>query len=72
MRREIKDSRSFLVGWAEEDSKEVKYFGNTQGFIGRYDKASGYWFWIKGPNAGRMGPRGDIGYSAVLEFERAR
>lgn len=71
MKTDIKDSRGFLVGWSEDYPKETRYFGLTQGYIGRYDKIANRWFWVKGPKIGQLGPMGDIGFSEVLKAERA-
>lgn len=68
-RNEIKDRHNFSVGFSDDDQYETRYFGYSKGYIGRYDKASGYWFWMSGPRSGQMGPRGDIGYSEVLRAE---
>lgn len=68
-RSNISDSKSFVVGYSEDDTNEIRYFGFTKGYVGRYDKASGFWYWMSGPRVGKMGPRGDIGYSEVLRAE---
>lgn len=68
-RVDIRDSRNFTRGWMEATENEIRYFGYTKGYIGRYDKASGYWFWMSGPKVGQRGPRGDIGFSEVLKAE---
>ena len=70
MRNEIRDTRNFVVGWSEETPTEIRYFGFTQGYIGRFDKNMKRWFWMKGPKIGQLGPMGDIGFSEVLKAER--
>lgn len=72
MKMDIKDSYGKVVGWSEDYPQEIRYFGFTQGYIGRYDLVAKRWYWMKGPKIGQFGPMGDIGYSAVLEAERAR
>ena len=71
MRNEVKDSKGFYRGWSDEDQLEIRYFGITKGYIGRFDKKAGCWYWMSGPNVGKRGPFGDIGYSEVLKAERA-
>ena len=71
MRTDLKDSLGFLRGWSEDTPIEIKYFGITQGYIGRFDKAAKRWFWMKGPKMGQLGPMVDIGPSEVLKAERA-
>lgn len=71
MRNDIKDSMGRVVGWSEDYPKEIRYFGFTQGYIGRFDLVARRWYWMKGPKIGQLGPQGDIGYSEVLKAERA-
>ena len=66
---DIKDSFGGCVGYAQEDNYEIKYFGFTKGYVGRYDKTSKRWFWMSGPKMYQLGPNGDIGYSEVLRAE---
>lgn len=68
-RVDIKDSKGFIKGWMEISPNEIKYWGFTKGYIGRFDKTSGWWFWMSGPKVGQRGPAGDIGYSEVLKAE---
>ncbi len=71
MRCDIKDSIGARVGWFETDwtGNNVNYYGVTKGLIGRYEKTTGWWFWLQGPKSGQRGPQGDIGYSEVLKAE---
>lgn len=70
-RSDIKDSRNFLIGYSLSDDKEIKYFGNKVGYVGRYDKSLNRYFYMRGSRAGLPGPYGDIGYSEVLKAEHA-
>lgn len=69
VRNDIRDSRNFVVGYSQENQFEIQYWGFTKGYIGRYDKISGWWFWMSGSRIGQRGPHGDIGYSQVLMAE---
>ena len=66
---DIKDRYGATVGYAMDERNEIKYFGFTKGYVGRYDKIAGRWFWMSGPRLGQLGPQGDIGYSEVLRAE---
>lgn len=72
MRNEIRDSRNFVVGYSQDTSMDIQYWSYTKGYIGRYDKASGYWYWMSGSKIGQRGPHGDIGYAEVLRAEGTR
>lgn len=69
MRSDIKDKFGANVGYSEEFPNEIRYFGFTKGYIGRYDKVSRRWWWMSGSKINQLGPQGDIGYSEVLRAE---
>lgn len=70
MRRvEIRGSRNLTIGWVEDDFNEVRYFGYKSGYVGRFDKNMGRYFYMKGPQMGQVGPWADIGTSEVIKFE---
>jgi hypothetical protein len=72
VRMDIRDSMQKYVGWSEEHSHEIRYFGFKSGYVGRYDKSMKRWFWMSGSRVGQMGPAGDVGYAEVLRAEGAR
>lgn len=72
MRIDIKDENGMVRGWADDSPDEVKYFGFTKGYIGRFDKKANRYFYLTPSKAGTLGPMADIGTSQVLEAERYR
>lgn len=68
-RVEIKGSRNIPIGWAEYDTYEIRYFGYRKGYIGRFDKNMGRYFYMKGATPGSGGPWADIGISEVIKYE---
>lgn len=72
MRGEIRDSRNFILGYWVDNPNDIQYFGYTKGYIGRWDKVAKRFFWMSGPNLGKMGPGCDIGASEVLKAEGGR
>ena len=72
MRIDIKDVRGMLKGWAEDTPTEVKYFGFTKGYIGRFDKKLQRYFYMTPGKVNQLGPMADIGTSQVLEAEGYR
>ena len=72
MRTDIRDSKGMVRGWSEDTPNETKYFGFTKGYIGRFDKKAGRYFYLTPGKIGTIGPMADIGTSQVLEAEGYR
>ena len=72
MRIDIRDSKGMVRGWADDGPVEIKYFGFTKGYIGRFDKKAKRYFYMQPGKLGLLGPMTDIGPSQVLEVEGYR
>lgn len=72
MRIDIKDDKGMVRGWADDSPDETKYFGFTKGYIGRFDKKVGRYFYMTANKLGKLGPMADIGASEVLQAEGYR
>lgn len=72
MRTDIRDSKGMVRGWAEDGPNEIKYFGFTKGYVGRFDKKASRYFYMMPSKIGKLGPMADIGPSQVLEAEGYR